>query len=124
VRQSEKRVTLAIEDQPYGETLVVRLAGRLDTMTAKTFEDHLTRRLAEGTRRLIIDLAGVDYVSSYGLRVFLIHAKKLKADRNAFKLCAVTPEVLKILQISGFDKILAIRPSVAEEIASNKGSAP
>ena len=92
-------------------------------MAAKIFEYHLVKRLAAGVRRLVIDLSGVDYVSSYGLRVFLITAKTLRADPDAFALCGLRPEVLNVFQISGFDKILTIRSSVAEKLAQGGSAA-
>ena len=114
-------MSLSINDAWHEDGLVVHLAGRLDTQTSKVFEDHLTSHLGRGHRSMIIDLGQVDYISSYGLRVFLLTAKKLRGDRNAFVLCGLTPEVMKIFQISGFDKILTIRDSAANVLATNGG---
>ena len=86
-------------------------------MTAKTFETHLASHIGKGQKRIVVDLAAVDYISSYGLRVFLLTAKQLRSDKRAFVLCRLTPDVSKIFQISGFDKILAIRETVEDAVA-------
>jgi anti-anti-sigma factor len=110
-------VSLSISDEFEGPAIVVRLSGQLDTLTAKPFESHLAERISQGQKRIIVDLAAVNYVSSYGLRVFLLTAKQLRSDRRAFTLCRLTPEVNKIFRISGFDKILVIRETLEDAIA-------
>ena len=103
---------------------MLRLVGRLDTVTARTLEDHIAAHVARGQRSLILDLVGVDYVSSYGLRVFLLNAKRLKDVGDGFVLCGVTPTVQKILEISGFDRILTIRGTVVEALEAHRGPGP
>ena len=115
---------LSIDDEPHEDAVVLRLVGRLDTVTSRTLEEHIAAHVARGHRRLVLDLAGIDYISSYGLRVFLLNAKKLKGAEDAFALCSVTPGVRKILEISGFDRILTIRRSVAEALDAHKGPDP
>jgi len=102
-------MTLSITDSWHGTTVLVHLDGRLDTQTSKAFEDHLAKHLADGHASMVIDLEKVDYVSSYGLRVFLMTAKKLRGAKDTFVLQGLTPNVGKIFHISGFDKILTIR---------------
>ena len=114
-------MALSIEDELEGPAVVVRLSGQLDTLTAKPFESHLASRIAQGQKRIIVDLAKVNYVSSYGLRVFLLTAKQLRADRRAFILCSLTPDVKKIFRISGFDKILAICETREDAVALASG---
>jgi anti-sigma B factor antagonist len=109
-------MSLSIADEFQGEALVVRLQGRLDTLTAKSFETHLAGHIGRGQKRIIVDLGDVDYISSYGLRVFLLTAKQLRADRLGFILCRLSQDVQKIFQISGFDKILVIRPTVEDAV--------
>ena len=110
-------MSLSMSDEMHGPAVVVRLSGQLDTLTAKPFESHLVKQIAEGQKRIIVDLGEVNYVSSYGLRVFLLTAKQLRSDRRAFILCRLTPEVKKIFRISGFDKILAICETLEDAVA-------
>jgi anti-anti-sigma factor len=110
-------VSLSITDEMRGPAVVVRLVGQLDTLTAKPFESHLAAHIGQGQKRIIVDLAEVNYVSSYGLRVFLLTAKQLRSDRRAFTLCRLTPDVKKIFKISGFDKILTISETLEDAVA-------
>src|SRR5262249_40585812 len=110
-------MSLSISDDHQGAAVVVRLVGQLDTLTAKSFETHLAAHIAGGQKRLIVDLAAVNYVSSYGLRVFLLTAKQLRSDRRAFTLCRLTPDVMRIFKVSGFDKILTIHETLDGAVA-------
>lgn len=113
-------LSLTITDDLHPEALVLRLAGRLDTVTAKALEDHIAAELGRGRSNLVVHLAEVDYVSSYGLRVFLLNAKKLRGPGSSFALCGLTPSVNKIIEISGFDRILAIRATVEDALSAAK----
>ena len=83
-------------------------AGRLDGSNAPTAEKELIA-LVESNGSVDVNLAGLDYVSSAGLRVFLAAAKAAKGKGGKLVLVAPKPAVLEVLQISGFDRILEIR---------------
>lgn len=85
------------------------LVGRLDGVTSATHETALREVLLSGASQLEIDLAGLDYISSAGLRVLLMAAKSLKAKGGTVALLAPKPAVLEVLHLSGFDKLFAIR---------------
>jgi anti-anti-sigma factor len=63
-----------------GDIVTLCLSGKLDSTTAKTFEEKILTRIESGDRRFIIDLALLDYVSSAGLRVFALAAKRLDGN--------------------------------------------
>ncbi len=89
---------------------VAALRGRLDTATAPAVETKLLA-LIEGGAKVLADLAEVHYVSSAGLRVLLKAAKQAKTAGGTFAISGPQPPVREVLEISGFDKILAIHPS-------------
>ncbi len=89
-----------------GTQLTVTLNGRLDTASAPELEDFLKNRL-EGLTLLILDLAGIDYVSSAGLRVILSTQKALKTT-DAFKIINVNSDVMDVFEMTGFADILTI----------------
>src|SRR5215813_14036186 len=70
-----------------GDIVTLCLAGRLDSTTAKTFEEKILTRIESGDRRFIIDLALLDYVSSAGLRVFIVASKRLSGVNGKIVLC-------------------------------------
>lgn len=83
-------------------------AGRLDGSNAPAVEKELLS-LLETTSTVDVNLAGLEYVSSAGLRVFLAAAKAAKGKGGKVVLVSPKPAVLEVLQISGFDRILEIR---------------
>lgn len=89
-----------------GNVTVVSIEGRIDSSTATELERACDEHLARGGNRLLLDLARVDYVSSAGLRVFLVVGKKAQRAGGRLALCCLTPLVREILAIAGFDRIL------------------
>lgn len=93
------------------------LNGRIDTATAPELEQAINRVIDGGQRKVLLDFAGVTYISSGGLRVLLATAKKLKNPGDKFGICALSPEVLKILKLAGFTSIFSIYASEGEALA-------
>lgn len=90
-----------------GSTLNVRLIGKLDTTTSPLVEAEIAVEL-EDINELIIDLKEVDYVSSSGLRLFLILQKSMVRQNGTMKLINVTDFIAEILDITGFMEILDV----------------
>jgi anti-anti-sigma factor len=85
-----------------------RPKGRLDSGACAAFETELTGYLNAGTQRLLIDFSDLDYISSAGLRVILMAAKRLKASGGGLALCSLNETIGEVFEISGFDRILDI----------------
>ncbi len=96
---------------------VLAIAGRIDTATAPALEQAINEEIDRQHRHLLLDFAGVSYISSGGLRVLLATAKKLKNPGDRFALCSLSPEVMKILKLAGFTSIFSIHPSEGEALA-------
>jgi len=88
----------------------------LDTTTAKTIEDRILAHIDSGERRLAIDLTGLEYISSAGLRVFLLAAKRLDSAQGRIALCALTEPVREVFDVAGFISIFAIYDSHQEAL--------
>ena len=71
---------LTVSDQWDGGTATVTVSGELDAATADTFQGHLSAVASHGPSRLVIDLAGVGFVDSAGLRAFVRLRKALPVD--------------------------------------------
>ncbi len=82
--------------------LVVAPVGRVDSTTSDTLEQALKAALDAGDRRLVVDLGGVDYISSVGLRVLLVAAKRLRGDQGTLVLCALGDAVRQVFDLAGF----------------------
>jgi anti-anti-sigma factor len=117
-RPNKYEPTMEFAQEQAGEVLIVRLTGRLDSSAAPTAEQTFTGVLGAGTPHLAIDLSKLDYISSAGLRVLLIVAKKVQKAQGKVALCGLTPNVREIFAISGFDAIFSIQPDAAAAIAA------
>jgi anti-anti-sigma factor len=91
--------------------LVVAPVGRLDSTTSSELEQVLLARVGSGAHRVMVDMAGIDYISSAGLRVFLKLAKKLKEVGGALALVALGEPVRQVFELAGFLPLFAIEPS-------------
>jgi len=86
---------------------VLSLAGWLDTTTAPNLQETLLPLLTSG-QSVVLDFAGVEYISSAGMRVLLAGQKATAANGTRLVLRNVTPAVLDILKMTGFVGILNI----------------
>ena len=101
-----------------GEVAIVKLAGRLDSSAAQPAEESFARVLDGGTPRLAVDMSQLEYISSAGLRVLLVVAKKVQQANGKMVLFGLVPHVREVFSVSGFDKIFAIQPDAAAAVAA------
>jgi len=104
-------VAIQIAQELQDGVRILALSGRLDTETAADVELALQDLLAAGERRYLVDLAGIGYVSSAGLRVLLALAKKLDGGKGELKLCGLNASVRQVFDMTGFSKLFAIFPN-------------
>ncbi|HEX2525902.1 MAG TPA: STAS domain-containing protein [Geminicoccus sp.] len=97
--------------------MVVAATGDLNATSCNQVETELTAQADAGHRWIVLDLGEVRYVSSAGLRVFLVSARKL-AKAGAFVLARPTPSVAQILKMTGFDRIVQVEPSLEAAVAT------
>ena len=87
-----------------GDKLTVKVEGRLDTLTAPEFDDELKPAL-EGVKELLLDLEGLEYISSAGLRV-LLGTCQIMEEQGKMYVTNVDDDVMDIFGLTGFDSIL------------------
>jgi len=92
--------------------LVLGLQGRLDTSQAAEVEKKILEILDKGHDRIILDCQELDYISSSGLRVFLIAQKKMMEKSGVLNICSLQPNIKEIFDISGFSMIFSIFPDL------------
>lgn len=113
--------TLSVEEARHGSLVVVSVKGRVDHHSANDFQAAVApalARCATGGDALVIDLAGMDYISSAGLRVFMIMARECKARQGRIVLAAMQPLVREIFDISKFTLLFEIHASVEAALAA------
>ena len=91
-----------------GGAVVVAPTGRVDSTTSTRLERHLTMLLAGGERRIVVDFTRVEYISSAGLRVMLVLARRLKDFRGSLALCAMGAPVRHVFELAGFMPLFTV----------------
>ncbi|MCF7969259.1 MAG: STAS domain-containing protein [Methylococcaceae bacterium] len=107
---------LAIASTKNQDSLVISLDGRIDANSAKELEQQCMTWIDEGEKKLILDFSAVNFISSAGLRVILLIAKKLEPVQGKVKLCGLNATLRDVFEISGFSKLFDILPTVAEAL--------
>lgn len=100
--------TMELGEETKGDVLIVTIKGRLDAISSPTAEKHVFELINNGANKVVLDLRNVDYLSSAGMRMLLSTTKKLKGQSGKLVLASVTPNVMDVLKISGFDHVLDI----------------
>jgi anti-sigma B factor antagonist len=108
VRRSETREDVSI----------VEIDGRIDPQTAPEVEEQLNILLNNNYVKIIVDFKQVNYISSGGLRVFLMALKQTRAKNGDVKLVNLIPNVEKIFKLAGFTKIFNILSDIESALTS------
>ncbi len=96
------------------------LEGRLDTSSSALLEKKLSGLLEANKTHILLDFAKIDYLSSAGIRVLLSVTKKLSINDGVLALCSLQEDVLKIIKLAGFERILNIYPTQQAAFEAHK----
>ena len=108
-------ITMAEEQN--GEVTVVGLNGRVDSSTAKSFEERLTALFRSGHNRVMVDFKHLVYISSAGCRVLLVASRLAEKSDGQLALCNLTADVMRVFELGGLTDFFAIYPSREEGLA-------
>ena len=97
--------------------LVAALVGRVDSSNADELQKMMEAEIAPKHKVLIMDFEQVSYISSAGLRVVVIMAKKFKGPYKKFGICGLSQQIHKIFKMSGLDRAMPVHGTRAEAIA-------
>jgi anti-sigma B factor antagonist len=90
-----------------GDTLTVKLDGRLDTNTAPDFQTEM-EPLLNGISKLVLDFEKLDYISSAGLRVLLTFEQEMEEQEKTLEVTHVNDIIHDVFDVTGFLDILTI----------------
>jgi anti-anti-sigma factor len=101
-----------------GHVLVIP-SGRVDFSSAAGFQAQLEQAVADAhvPAAVIVDCAALEYVSSAGLRAFLLAARAAQRAGIMFLLCALQPAVRDVFDLSGFSRVIPVKPDRAAALA-------
>ncbi len=94
------------------------IAGRVDSNNAAELGGALDRAVEEGKTNLVLDLSGVDYMSSAGLREMVRVMKVVKKKGGDLRIASPSDRVREVLELAGLDSIFAIYPTQVEAVGS------
>jgi anti-sigma B factor antagonist len=109
---------MIIEINQRKQVAVVCVTGSIDGTTAPALTAELHACVTSGNVYLVADLSGVDYTSSVGLRTLLATMKETRQQGGDLRLSCVTPNVLKVLELSGFTSIMKLYDDVDSAVNS------
>jgi len=121
---------MELHTQEVVDVMVMRVEGRIDHLTAQGFENGLLPLLNEctgETKKAVLDLSGVTYMSSAGLRVLMLAARQCQKQHRIIVLAALQPMLQEVFRISRFDMLFKMFDTVQaalEAIAPPAVSAP
>ena len=97
---------------------IVAVTGTVDALTAPDLAKILVNEIAEGNVNLIVDLIGVEFMSSAGLRTLLGGVKEARSNGGDLRIASTNPGIDKVLKMSGFHNIAKVFPSPAAAVSS------
>ena len=110
-------MTIDINTESNAGALIATARGRIDSRNAQEFERAMNTAIGN-SNIVVLDLEDLSYISSAGLRAILVTAKALRKRDAKFALCALQDPIKEIMEISGFDQVIAIHPSRAEALSA------
>lgn len=112
---------MEIDSSKEDDATVVTLRGRMDAITSPLCEKRLNDLVAKGETKFVIDLEGLNYISSAGLRVILAIAKTLRPKGGQICFANVQATVWEVFDISGFRSLFQMYDSLASARSGLKG---
>ena len=97
---------MTIEIKKNATETTIEIVGRLDTITAPALDKTINEDIGD-TKSLVLDVKGMEYISSAGLRVLLSAQKKMQKI-GSMKVTGVCAEVMEVFEMTGFADILVI----------------
>ena len=117
---------MELASQRYADVVVVSVTGRIDHRSAEDFERGLApylERCAAGDSAVVLDLAGVDYMSSVGLRVLMLASRHARRQDGHLVVCSLGGTLAEIFAISRFDKLFPLYDDADAALAALSGDA-
>jgi anti-anti-sigma factor len=111
---------MELASKRFADTVALFATGRIDHATADSLNAALAPHLAAcaaGRDRVVLDLAGVEYISSVGLRVLMLASKQAKAQGGSLAVADLQPVVREIFEFSRFNLVLEVFPTLREALA-------
>jgi anti-anti-sigma factor len=110
-----------VSPRRYANAVVLSVSGRLDQDTCEAFRGELMTHVDATARdggAIVLDLDGLEYISSAGLRCFMLASRQAKTQHGRIVVAALQPMVSEIFEISHFNLVFQVFPSVRDAIGA------
>jgi len=117
---------MTVSPRRYANAVVLSVAGRLDQDTCDEFRGELMKHVEQTARdggAIILDLDGLEYVSSAGLRCFMLASRQAKTQHGRIVVAALQPMVMEIFEISHFNLVFQGFPTVRDALGATSAEA-
>ena len=91
------------------DEVIVDVRGELDVATAPSLQDVLDHLMAEGVRRIVVDLAETSFVDSTGLGALLTAHRRMHAHHGELVLSNLRPAARRLLELTALDRVFTVR---------------
>jgi stage II sporulation protein AA (anti-sigma F factor antagonist) len=108
---------MTISFESVGNVQVVALQGQINSTNAASIEAEILALITPEQKNLLLDFSALDYISSAGLRLVLVAAKRLKQDAGQLVLCGMQSHISEVFDISGFLAILNVTDTRSNALA-------
>jgi anti-sigma B factor antagonist len=119
-RRSRRETTIELQltDRSAGDWTVLDIVGEVDLYTAPALRDRIASLIDGGVRRLVVNLAEVGFLDSSGLGVLIGALRRLKEHDGVLRLVCNEGSTLKVLTVTGLDKVFQIHTDLGSATAS------
>ena len=97
--------------------VLIRVSGRIDGSNAAEFDSAVSAAIEDDDRDVLMDLETISYIATAGLRTFAKVARKLRGGNARLALCAMQDQSRRVLEVTGFDRVIPTFPSRTEALA-------
>lgn len=110
---------MEISEKTYKRSTMLKVKGRIDAETSETLEKYLTKVFKKGQYRVVVDLSGVEYISSAGLRVLVSALKRARRyNRGDVRLAELPTRVKEAFKLVGFHQLFQIFEQSEDAVGS------
>ena len=108
---------MQINETKHEGAVIVAPVGRIDSTTSPALDTHLRGLSKGGSHRIVLDFAGVDYISSAGLRVMLSLAKRTKEAKGKLAITGMGDSVRQVFELAGFLPLFSVEATSDAAVA-------
>jgi anti-sigma B factor antagonist len=113
-----RSIDLELEATPVDSWMVLTVGGEIDLNTAPQLKQRIGTLIEQGHHQIVVDLEGVEFIDSTGLSALVSGVTRAGESNGELAVVCTQPQFLRLLALTGLDKVLKVRGSVAEAVAT------